>query len=136
MDAKFLSVEKGNNILEIVDKHKFLGLQKNRLELHLFAAAISKFTPTTIKSKIGIVRDEQVKNNTTALPYITAIHLSNVEGNDINKLLDSDLCFSFLDECANTGYHIIESIISSERDYQGYIGDRIDKIYDSLLTDD
>jgi hypothetical protein len=132
MEAKFLNIESSSNILDIIDNEKLLDLHKDRLELFLFAAAIGGLTPTPLNSLKSIVRPERVKSSVIGFPYLTAISVSNMKGNDLNNLVNSEKIFKFADQCANTGFKVIEDIAQNQRDVQGYIGDLLDSKYDEL----
>lgn len=136
MEAKFLNIEASSNILEVIDNEKILDLHKDRLELFLFATAIGGLTPTPVTSVKSIVRPERVKNSVIGFPYITAISVSNMKNDDLNGLVNSDKIFKYADQCANTGFMVIEDIIKNQRDVQGYIGDLLDSKYEELMNEE
>jgi len=109
----FLHYDKKKNIKEKVDQADYLGMsQVSRLELFLLAMAIGKKSPTEVQNKDSLVRGEYVHKDLDALPFIISLSIgSNQKEEDIDDLLNDENLFSYAEQCANTGFQVIEDEI-------------------------
>jgi len=133
----FLFYEKSAGIVEKIDEAKFIGLnlpETSRLDLYLFAMSLGKGCGTPLSKKDSFIRSEYLKSKLEALPLITSLSLGECTDDNLDPFLDKSRMYNNADECANTGFRIIQDWIEnkSSENLELRLTADLDEIYKAL----
>jgi len=114
----FLYYDKSTGIVDKIDKTKFLGLHSPntpRIDLYLFAMALGKGCGSQLSKKDSFIRGEYVPRKLEAIPLISSLVIGSDDfDKDLDKMITTNKMYEIADECANTGFRMIESMLEEE----------------------
>lgn len=131
----FLYYDKSAGIVEKIDSTKFLGLNSPdtaRIDLYLFAMALGKGMGSKLSKKDSFVRGEYLERKHEATPLIASLSIGTITNyNELDEIVKTNQIYDEADECANTGFRIIESMIEdqSAENIELRLTADLDKIY-------
>lgn len=121
VDRLFIEKKINEKTIPKIDETNFLGLGKptDRIVLFLFAMAlgVKKGERTPLKTHAGFILENSIKAFPGAYSYIFSILVDELrKENNEDKIDDKSLAFHVAEEYANTGFLIIEKLVSSCND--------------------
>lgn len=141
IDFLNISKELKDTVIQAIDNEHYMELQANstpRIDLYTYALALGKNNPTKMNKKDTFVRNEYLEKNVEAIAMLVAVSYSyKKDFESLEDVLDDKRIGQLADECANTGFKIIDGDMkenyNGDNGYLKMISD-LDDLYEKYVS--